>query len=314
METTIKSSPRDVFLHLLAIVALYIAAVSFGTLLFQYVNHFFPDPLNDPLGVASAAIRWALASLVIVFPVYVWISWFLGRDAVRDPAKRELLVRKWLLYFTLFLAAIVIITDLVVLIYNFLDGELSARFILKVVAILFIAAVVFGYYFWNLRHDAMASRDALMRFFVWGVVLIVAVAAVGGFFLVGSPFAQRMRRFDERRVGDLQTIQWQVVNYWQSKEKLPVALDNLRDPISNFVPPVDPESGAAYEYRPLDELAFELCATFRTASRVSSATEAKPLGLEELGAEDWAHEASRTCFTRTIDPVLYPPVYAPLLS
>jgi len=318
MEMTLKSSPRDVFLHLLAIVTLYIAAVSFGTLLFQYVNYFFPDPLNDPIGGASSAVRWALASLVIVFPVYVWISWFLGRDAAREPAKRELRIRKWLLYFTLFLAAVVMITDLVALIYTFLGGELSARFMLKVLAVLSIAAAVFVYYFWNLRHDAMASRDALMRFFMWGIVVIVAAATVGGFFLAGSPFAERMRRFDERRAGDLQTIQWQIVSYWQSKEKLPATLDDLRDPISGFVLPSDPETGTGYEYRAVDRLTFELCATFRTDSAKTQITYAKeavppaaPAEIPYRAEDNWRHGIGRVCFERTIDPEFYPPVKAP---
>lgn len=309
-----KSSPRDVFLHLLAIITLYIAAVSFGALLFQYVDHFFPDILNAPYGSISPAIRWAIASLIIVFPVYIWISWFLGRDQIAHPEKRELRVRRWLLYFTLFLAAIVIIIDLVTLIYNFLGGDLTVRFLLKIVAVLFIAAAIFGYYLWGLRREGIAVRDPMMRFFIWAVVLIVAAATIGGFFLVGSPFQERLRRFDEQRVSDLQTIQWQIINYWQSKGKIPASLDDLRDPISGFVSPTDPETGASYEYQVTDTRAFELCATFKTASRETQMTGVRqpiPAGIEYgtpiKGIPDsWAHAAERVCFSRTIDPDLYP--------
>ncbi len=310
----VKSSPRDVFLHLLAIITLYIAAVSFGALLFQYVDHFFPDALNAPYGSISPAIRWAIASLIIVFPVYIWISWFLGRDQAAHPEKRELRVRRWLLYFTLFLAAIVIIIDLVTLIYNFLGGDLTVRFLLKIVAVLFIATAIFGYYLWGLRREGIAVRDPMMRFFVWAVVLIVAAATIGGFFLVGSPFQERLRRFDEQRVSDLQTIQWQIINYWQSKGKIPQVLDDLRDPISGFVSPIDPETGASYEYRVTDTRAFELCATFKTASSETQMTGVRqpiPAGIE-YGApvkgvsESWSHGVERVCFPRAIDPDLYP--------
>lgn len=311
MNTTVKSSPRDVFLYLLAIVTLYIGAVSFGALLFQYVNYFFPDPLIDAYQNASGSVRWAIAALVIVFPVYVWISWFLNRDALRDPEKRELRIRRWLIYFTLFLAAIIIITDLVVLIYNFLGGELSGRFVLKVFAVLFIAATVFGYYLWDLRRPTTATRDAAMRMFVWAVIAIVAVSTIGGFFLVGSPFAERMRRFDEQRIGDLQNIQWQIVSYWQRKEKLPASLEDLRDPLSGFMVPIDPNTGATYEYRALGGLKFELCATFEAANQGEGRPLAKPIGLEPVGLETWPHGIGRTCFERTIDPELYPPTKDP---
>ena len=80
-EAGSRSGPREVFFHLLAIITLYISAVSFGTLLFSYVDSFFPDPLIEyyPHGVPGA-IRWAIASLIIVFPAYAWLSWTIRRS------------------------------------------------------------------------------------------------------------------------------------------------------------------------------------------------------------------------------------------
>lgn len=312
VDLTIKTTPKDFFLHLLSIISLYIAAVSFGILLFQYIDRFFPDPLVDAYYVlqgSASAMRWALASLVIVFPVYVWVSWYLARDMEQSPEKRELRIRKWLLYFTLFVAAVVIIGDLVALIYNFLGGDLSVRFILKVFAILFIAGIVFGYYLWNLRTERRATKDPRMRVFVFGVVAVVLVSIIAGFFFVGSPFAERMRRFDDRRVGDLQTIQWQIVNYWQTKEKLPPSLEDLRDEISGFIPPRDPETGNAYEYRVVSKTQFELCGTFSAVSRVGAVTTEPKVVAPDGGAlEIWAHGAGRMCFLRAIDPERYPPL------
>lgn len=315
-EARAQGGPRDVFIHLLAMITLYISAVSFGSLLFQYINRWFPDPLVDQYAYASGSIRWALASLVIVFPVYVWVSRLLAREMLEHTEKRELRIRRWLLYFTLFAAAVVIIGDLVALVYNFLGGDLSTRFVLKILAVLSIAAAVFVYYLWNLRHEAMASKDERMRFFVWAAVAIVVAATIGGFFLVGSPFRERLRRFDERRVQDLQTIQWQVVNFWQKKNKLPGSLDDLRDPISGFILPQDPETGDRYEYHALAPLKFELCATFKTDSAETQSSSPSlyrapmPAGVEMTSrgksiGDTWDHRALRACFERSIDPDLY---------
>lgn len=145
--------PKDVFLHLLAIFALYTSAVSFLVLMFQYINLAFPDALEGGYvpRFSYGAIRWSIASLTVVFPVYVWVSWYLNKRYVAVPERREAKSRRWLVYFTLFVAAIVIITDLITLIFNLLGGELTARFILKVVAVLFVAASVFVYYIWDLK-------------------------------------------------------------------------------------------------------------------------------------------------------------------
>lgn len=305
-ENRAASSPKDVFMQLLVMITLYISAISFGALLFNYIDLWFPDPLADFYARTSGSIRWALASLVIVFPVYAWLAWTLAREMTRNPAKRELKIRKWLLYFTLFAAAVIIIGDLVTLIYNFLGGDLSARFVLKVAAVLIIALAVFVYYLWNLKHGTAALLDTRMRWFVWVVTAIVVTATVGGFFVVGSPFAERMRRFDEKRVVNLQEIQWQVINFWQRKDKLPEKLDDLRDSISGFVPPSDPETKLAYEYRALDALRFELCATFKTdGGERAGYYGPRAAFLGEATPDNWQHGAGRVCFERAIDPDLY---------
>ena len=245
--SSLRAGPRDVFLHLLAIFTLYLSAVAFGILLFRFVDLAFPDPFSGSFREPRGPLRWAVSALVIIFPAYLWLSWRLAKDVTVIPEKREMRIRKWLLYFTLSAAAAVILGDLVALVYNFLSGGLSAAFILKALSIAFIAAAVFGYYLWNLRMEVMASRDSRMRVFVFGMIAIVAAGTIAGFVVAGSPFAERARRFDERRVGNLQELQWQVVNYWQRKESLPSALDDLRDPIFGFVAPADPETGASYE-------------------------------------------------------------------
>lgn len=314
MEPTAKTGPREVFMHLLAIITLYISAISFGTLLFSYVDRFFPDPLIEyyPRGVPGA-IRWAIASLIIVFPAYAWLSWVVRRDEAAEPARRELKVRKWLLYFTLFAAGAVIIGDLVALIYNFLGGDLTARFIFKILAVLFIAGLVFAYYLWNLRTNIPALRHPTMRWFAIGVITIVGAATIGGFFLIGSPFQARLVRFDEIRIQHLQEIQWQIVSYWQRKDRLPDTVDQLRDDISGFVPPRDPETGMAYEYRVISPLQFELCAAFKTEGSERGSAGVPQPAFETPAAvpkppperESWSHGTGRVCFERTIDPELY---------
>jgi len=170
----VKSSPKDVFLHLLTIVALYFCAFNFTTLVFKLIEIGFPDPLNQYYDFGSS-VRWSIASLTIIFPVYLWAARFLYRDIAAHEEKAELKIRKWLLYFTLFAAAVLIIGDLVALIFNFLEGELTARFLLKVLAILAVAASVFGYYFYELKRQPK-DFSPRAKIFVWSVIVVVSAA------------------------------------------------------------------------------------------------------------------------------------------
>jgi len=304
---SVKSSPRDVFMHLFATIALYFSVWSIIQLLLQYISVLFPDPLN-PYFDPGSTVRWSMALLVIIFPAYCWVSRFLRRDLIAHPEKSEIRARKWLLYLTLFLAALLIIGDLVTLIYNFLEGEITTRFFLKIIAILIVAAAVFWYYLRDLRMNA-SSSDARMTLFARVAMAIVALIVVGGFFVVGSPFRQRLVRFDNQKAGDLQNIQWQIVSFWQKKEALPQKIEDLRDDISGYVPPRDPQSGEAYEYQPTGALSFRLCANFNTSSSGSSANKVSPERIPMEGggtSENWRHGEGKVCFERTIDPALYP--------
>lgn len=150
-------SAREAFLYLVMFLTLYISAISVGTLLFQFTNHWIPDPLL-PFEYGSregqlSLIRGATASLLISFPVFFFVATLLQRTLRRDPEKRGSKIRKWLTYITLFVAAGVIIGDLITLVTNVLAGELTLRFILKVLSVLLIAGTGFGYYLWDLRQE-----------------------------------------------------------------------------------------------------------------------------------------------------------------
>ena len=53
-------------------------------------------------------------------------------------------------------AASVIVGDGITLVYNVLNGELTARFVLKALVVAAIAGTAFGYYTWSTRADDAA--------------------------------------------------------------------------------------------------------------------------------------------------------------
>lgn len=329
MEQKTWSIPRNLFLHLLMIGALYASVIGLLVLLFQYINVQFPDALSASSAAILDSIRRAESILLIVFPVFLLVSWLLERDFAKHPATRSSRTRKWLIYFTLFLSAITIIVDLIILIYNFLGGDLRVQFFLKIASVLAVAGAVFGYYFWELRRRD-GAKTLLPRAAAVASAAGILVAVIAGFFIVGSPATQRARRFDGERIMHLQMIQNEVITYWTHKDALPEMLDVLRNEITGFVPPVDPDTKRAYEYRAAGPLSFELCAVFQT-DQSDTETEGryrspKPAGLlypdgipaplySRLAEQNqiWSHPAGPHCFSRTIDPAFYRP-QKPMIS
>lgn len=311
MENIQKGTPKDVFLHLLSAATLYLSVVSFITLWWQYINFLFPDKLNNP-GYGSSIynpILWATSALVVAYPVFILISWLIGREFKTNPLKRETRVRKWLWYLTLFIAAITIIIDLVTLVYNFLRGDLTTQFFLKLMVILIVTAVVFGYYLWDLKKRE--NKSTAPKKIAWTVGIVILASIIYGFFLVGTPAVQRNRRLDEQRVNDLQQIQNSVVNYWQQKNKIPKDLIELKD--SGYAFPADPETNLSYEYILTGDLSFKLCANFKTVIKPetygSSYPYSSPAGVT-LTPTNWDHDLGRVCFDNTINKNFYKPMGA----
>lgn len=151
-------SARDAFLYLLMFGTLYVCAYQLGSLLFAFINLAIPDELNPyEASGAERAIRWATASLIIAFPVFLWLHLKMQREVVQVPARRQSAVRRWLIYLTLLVAAGIIVGDSITLVYNLLSGELSLRFILKVLVVGAIAGAAFTWFLALIRQDAAGT-------------------------------------------------------------------------------------------------------------------------------------------------------------
>lgn len=156
-ETKPKANQRDIFWHFLGMGTLYVSAISLTSVLFQIVNILVPDPVlsggiyNYALDGAKSTLRMAVSALVIMFPVCVYALKQIQESYEKDKEKRELRIRKSIIYFTLFVVSFIIMITLVFLINRFLSGELTLRFFLKLLSTLVVAGSVFGYYRWDLH-------------------------------------------------------------------------------------------------------------------------------------------------------------------
>jgi len=309
-----KVTPKDFFLWAGAMVALYVGVFNYIALVWDYINYTFPDPLQyysgDPY---QSGISWEMATLIVVSPIFLALMWFIHREIKRDSSRATIWIRRWALYLTLFVASVTIAVDCIFVLYQFLNGiDITTRFLLKALVVLFVAALGFMHFLADLwgYWEKFPARN---RSVAYGTAALVVITIVAGFFIVGTPQQARLYRLDAQKVNDLQNIQSQVVSYWQAKRALPASLADLNSALNGFSVPSDPQSGSSYLYRSTGQLSFELCANFNAEMQgptlgMTRAIAPAPVGVKgEPMPESWQHGVGDACFQRTIDPAFYPP-------
>jgi hypothetical protein len=339
METTIQTqkpslTPKFFFISLGVIVSLITSVSSFLVLFFDTLDKKFPDALNATYQYGYNSynydtIRATLATLIIFFPVFLVLSYFWRKTSKQGLGIKDNVIFKWMIYLIIFIASIVVIVDLVTLVRYFVSGEITGRFIYKVLGTAVVVLIVGWNYFSELKNHEKVDVKKICSIIFASVSFVIFLGLIIWSFtiIMGSPKEQRAWRLDDRRISDLQNIQYQVINYWQQKEKLPTTMKDLANPMSGYSLPVDPEfqSGKNYEFIPGEKLSFQLCATFSTnmpkgwqeysnygggvMPMYKTISDIAVSSTYPIGGvnESWDHQAGRTCFTRTIDKDIYPP-------
>lgn len=160
-ERTGMGSARDAFLHLVAFTALYAAAISLVLLSFTYIEFWFPDPAmrssTYEVEAALSGIRAQLATLIVAYPLFLLAWSYLLREIHQSPEKAHSGVRRWLSFLSLFVGAVTIMTDVICVVYYLVEGDLTLRFLLKVLALLVVTGSIFLYLSLVLRSESEAA-------------------------------------------------------------------------------------------------------------------------------------------------------------
>jgi hypothetical protein len=147
-----SGSAKDAFLYLLSFSTLATWTIGLGSVVFSLIERWIPDPLSSSSPYLSSNYQMAdsLACVIVAFPVYLLTMRYVAEELERNPEKLESAVRKWLTYLALFIAAGIVVCDLVTFLTYFLRGEVTGRFLAKVLTALVIAGSVFWYYMGSL--------------------------------------------------------------------------------------------------------------------------------------------------------------------
>ena len=139
---------RDVFIYALLYTARAFTAAYLVTLIHSILDLKMPSPTDKAWKslYATRQVRWAIATLAVSAPVFIWMTIYTGRRVHEDASLRRSPVRKWLTYLALFVSALIFLGDASYVIYSFLQGELTLRFALKAATVLVVSGGIFAFY------------------------------------------------------------------------------------------------------------------------------------------------------------------------
>ncbi|SFK46697.1 DUF5671 domain-containing protein [Methylocapsa palsarum] len=144
-------SARETFIHLVLFVSLYTCLWAIVSIIFSFIDRSLPDPLHAGEGFAET-IRNEISTLIVFFPLFVLMFRYAERNRA-DPARRDSKVRRWIIFLTLFVAAIIFAGDLVALVQSVLGGALTSRFFFKSLTIAIVAGGLFAFFLHDVRQD-----------------------------------------------------------------------------------------------------------------------------------------------------------------
>ena len=282
----IKTRALDVFMYLGIAISLVWSVVNLLQIVFSAINRKFVDVLSGVsyVDTYSSDVRFAIASLVVMYPLYLGLSWYVAKDIEKFLYKRDLIIRKALVYLTLFVTVCTLVGTLVTLIYTYLGGELSIRFELKALAVFVVSLSLFGYYLYSLRRDYSKKSYVPMIISILATV-VVAISLVWSVRIIGTPSEMRAKRLDSTRLSDISRIQQEILNRVNATDKIPADLSELNNAFQGYAVPKDPVTKIAYGYTVVQQptfkvnyttnkkelvtpAIFELCATFETVRNV----------------------------------------------
>jgi hypothetical protein len=294
-----KQNAKFAFFYLLSLVALIFTALATGMVIFQIINKKVIDLLTlAPGGFEQGALKFAISAIIIAAPIYFVMMWLINKNLLVGELDKESGIRKWLTYFILLIAAVVMIGWLIGTINSFLNGELSLKFILKSLTSILISAVVFSYYLYDIKRGEVNKNNNIIRVYCYGSMAVVLTALIASFFFIDSPTTVRLQKYDQVIVNQFSQIDSAINAYYGENKKLPENLDALLNGGSTYYligdDLTDPATGKFFEFKVSSKDAYELCATFRTENK--SSLKDKSFYVDTR----WLHDTGYQCLKQRI--------------
>lgn len=266
-----NNNAKYAFYYLLSLAALIFTALGVGLASFGVIDRLLPDAafIGSYVRNASNSFKFAISSLLIAAPLFYFLSSLINRGLKQGDLKLDSAIRRWLTYFILLVTSLTILGIMISIINSFLSGEITARFIFKVLTIFIISGLTFVYYYQDIRREEAATLTPLGKGLALASLILVVISFIAPWFFIEAPKEVRARRMDEALVNKIRNLEAAVNSYYDRNDVLPADSEALKLDQGFNIPFgewQDPETGALIEYRLTSTSTFEFCAEFRTNS------------------------------------------------
>ena len=271
-----KCTLKDVFFYFFAFATLCYSIYHFLSITFDIINKLVPDALSGSgayISYSNSAdsFRFSVASLAIVFPVFVIMSWYINRAIERDNALAHIKVRAVFIWLSITVSIITVLGSAVSVLYTYLGGEYTARFFFKALAVFITASIIGAYYAYLLKRDytVVNKRPLIMS----GIAIFIMLATIiYGISVIGSPTEIRNRKLDGQRLNNVSATETNIISYLDDNKSLPKSLMDLINSKSTYSNDIfalkDPETGEYFKYKVISNInnnwQYQLCANFST--------------------------------------------------
>ncbi|TRZ78681.1 hypothetical protein D4R87_00085 [bacterium] len=299
-----NNSAKFAFLYMISLVALGFVAYSAGAIIFQIINKYIPNPVNTLKTYYdcfdSGVLRFSIAAIIVATPIYFIATRKINRELFMGNLDKESQIRKWLTYLIMFISSVIIIGWLIAVIYQFLDGEITARFILKAITVLAVSGTVLSYYWYDIKREiTFGERNTVIRIYSWMSFMVIIAILIVGIFFVESPQEMRDKKYDQATLEILSSIDGAVNTYYKNNDTLPEDMQELLD-ASTIMSETSMQNKIEVNditYSKTSGTKYELCAIFATSNQEDTNCYSYTYYLDN----EWKHDIGHQCIEKVIN-------------
>jgi hypothetical protein len=305
-----SNAAKLVFFYLLHLVSLGFMTVSFGIILFQIINKNIADVITAYSGsYDEMALKFAISALLVSTPIFYIVASFIQKSLFKGEMKKDSGIRRWLTYLILFVSFCIFIGWLIAFVNNFLNGEVTMKFVLKTISVLAIAAAVFGFYLYDIRRAVVENaKDKALKIFFIASLAVIAVVFVASFFVVESPAAARARKLDNEIINNYFTINSCADQYYRETGKLPADFGAMKADCPGLTDEnlKDSQTGQMFVYSIVGTTTYQICANFRTSNIGKENNQGMMAYPAAVGMNSTSHDIGYQCLKWQVNSAVKP--------
>lgn len=290
---SLNNSAKFAFFYMLLFVTLIFVALSVGMIVFHIID-----------AADQSVLKFAISALIISAPIFYFTIWQIFKNLTAGILPKDSAIRHWLTYFILFVASAVMIGWLIGAINSFLGGEFTIKFILKAITAIFISAIIFTFYFYDIKREEVGGKNnkIILAYFYCSLAIVIIVF-IAGLFFIESPAETRNRKLDNVILQKFDAVDGEIQNYYTDKNKLPDNFEVLQAGQSYLTDDdlKDSSINTVFDYKISSNNSYQLCAIFRASNKNKNEHD-KNMIYDDF-KDRWPHEAGYQCLEQRVNKI-----------